>query len=89
MKDKEEYEDLIKENQEINEQKRKLKSELKELNIRYTRNESKLKEKKTQMSNEDFIRFKSEFMKISKAILDEKTYSKLINLTHEKVGNIK
>jgi len=89
MKVKDECEDLIKENQQIDEQKRKLKSELKELNVKYSINELKLKEKKSQISNEDSIKFKREFMKISKALLDEKTYSKLIYLTHEKVSDSK
>lgn len=89
MKVKEEYENLIKENQKIDEQKRKLRAELKELNVRHGMNELKIKEKKAQMLDEDSIKFKNEFMKISKAILDKKTYSKLIYLTHEKVGNNK
>jgi hypothetical protein len=89
MKIREEYEDLIRENQKIDEQKRKLKAEIKELNIRHGLNEMKIKEKKAQMSDEDSIKFKREFMKIGKAILDEKTYSKLIYLTHEKVSSSK
>ncbi|WP_297429793.1 hypothetical protein [Clostridium sp.] len=86
MNYKEEYENLVKENQRIDQQRRKLKSELKELNVRHSINELKIKEIKDQMSNEDSIRFKREFMIISKAILDKKTYSKLIYLTHEKIN---
>lgn len=83
MKDKE-YKDLILENHEIDEQKRKLKSQLKELNIKHDINELKIKNKKSEITVGDSLTFEREFMNISKAILDEKTYSKLIYLTFEK-----
>lgn len=83
--DDKEYKDLISENQEIEEQKRKLKFQLKELNIKHDINELKIKNKKSRMSVEDSVRFEREFMAISKAILDEKTYSKIIYLTYEKI----
>lgn len=79
------YKDLVLENKEIEEQKRKLKSQIKELNIQHDLNELKIKNIKSEMSVEDSLRFEREFMTISKAILDEKTYSKIIYLTYEKI----
>lgn len=84
MKNKE-YENLVNENKSIEEQKRKLKFQLKELNSKQNFNELKMKSIKSQISSEKSISFEREFMNISKAILDEKTYSKIVYLTFEKI----